>query len=48
MVIILMMSAKTATLGLLEIKVFWDKDYDVIIYADDITKKVYHVTQIIL
>ena len=29
MVAILIMSAKFATLGLLKIKVFWNKDYDV-------------------
>ena len=28
-----------ATLGLLKIMVFWDKDYDVIIYAYDVTIK---------
>ena len=43
-----MMSAKMATLDLLEIQLFWEKVYDVIIYADDVTKKIYHVTQIIL
>ena len=32
MVTILMMSAKMATLGLLKIKVFWNKGYDVIIF----------------
>ena len=40
MVTILMMSAKMATLGLLKIKVFWSKDYDVIISAHDITSKI--------
>ena len=39
MVTILMMSAKTATLGLLKIKVFWNKGYDVIISAHDVTNK---------
>ena len=33
------MSAKVATLGLLKIKVFWNKGYDVIISPHDITKK---------
>ena len=37
---ILMMSAKMATPGLLKIKIFWNKDYDVIIYAHDVTKKI--------
>ena len=40
MVAILMMSAKFATLGLLEIKLFWSKGYDVIIYVHDITNKI--------
>ena len=40
MVTILIMSAKMATLGLLKIKVFWSKDYDVIISAHDITSKI--------
>ena len=33
----LMMSAKMATPGLLKITVFWNKDYDVIIYIHDVT-----------
>ena len=32
-----MMSAKVATLGLLRIKLFWNKGYDVITYDHDIT-----------
>ena len=40
MVIILMISAKIATLGFLKIKVFWNKGYDVIIFAHDVTTKV--------
>ena len=45
MVTILMMSAKLATLGLLKIKVFLNKECshnydDVIIYAHDVTSKV--------
>ena len=38
-VAILIMSAKLALLGLLKIKVFWNKVYQVIISAHDITKK---------
>ena len=41
MVTILMMSAKMATLGVLKIKVFRNKGYDV-------STKIYHVTQILL
>ena len=37
MVAILMMSAKMVTLGLLKIKVFWNKDYDAILFAHDVT-----------
>ena len=40
MVIILMISAKIATIGFLKIKVFWNKGYDVIIFAHDVTTKV--------
>ena len=36
---ILMMSAKMATSDLLEKKVFWNKDYDVIIYVHDVSNK---------
>ena len=40
-----MMSAKlgllsAATLGLLKMKVFWNKDYDVIIFVYDVTNKI--------
>ena len=38
-VTVLLMSAKTATSGLLKITVFWNKVYDVIIYVRDITSK---------
>ena len=38
MVIILMMPAKMATLGLLIIKVFWNKGYGDIISAHEVTK----------
>ena len=48
MVPVLMMSAKFTTLGLLKIKVFWNKGYDTIIFVHDVTfQKIYHVTQII-
>ena len=40
MVIILMTSTKMATLGLLKIKVFWNKGYDIIICAYDVTNKI--------
>ena len=40
MITILMISAKMPTLGLLKIKVFWNKDYDVIIYVHDVTSKI--------
>ena len=39
MVTILMMSAKMATLGLLKIKIFLNKDYDVIISVRDVNSK---------
>ena len=35
-----MMSAKLATLGLLKIKVFWNKGYDVITFVCDVTNKI--------
>ena len=40
MVTILLMSAKMAALGLLKIKVFWIKGYDVIISVHDVTNKI--------
>ena len=40
MVTILIMSAKMATPGLLEITVFWKKGYDVIISVHDVTNKI--------
>ena len=40
MATILMMSAKLATPALLKIKIFQNKDYDVIIHDDDITNKI--------
>ena len=42
------MSAKHATPGLLKIKIFQNKAYDVIINDYDVTKKFHYVTQIIL
>ena len=36
---ILMMSAKMATPGLLKIKLFWNKGYDIIIPVNDVTNK---------
>ena len=35
-----MMLAKMAAPGLLKIKVFQNKDYDVIIYVSDVTNKI--------
>ena len=35
-----MMSAKMATLGLLNIKVFWNKGYDVIVYVLDVKNQI--------
>ena len=40
MVTILMMSAKIAILGLLKIKVVWNKGYDVINYVYDVTNEI--------
>ena len=40
MVAILIMSAKMATLGLLKVKVFWNKGYDVIIYVHHVTNQI--------
>ena len=39
MVIVLMMSAKMATLGVIKINLFWSKAYDVIVSVDDVNKK---------
>ena len=38
MVAILMMSSKLAILDLPKIKLFWNKDYDLIISVNDVTK----------
>ena len=40
MVTILMMSAKMATPGLLNIKIFWNKGYDVTMPVHDVTSKI--------
>ena len=40
MIAILMMSAKLASLGLLKIKVFWKKAYDVIFSVHDVINKI--------
>ena len=40
MVTILMKSTKIATLGLLKIKVFWNRDCDIIISTHDVTNKI--------
>ena len=40
MVIILMMSAKVTTPGLLKTKLFWNKGYDVIISVHDVNNKI--------
>ena len=40
MVVILMMSAKLANLGFLEIKIFWNQVYDVKIFVHDVTRKI--------
>ena len=40
MVIILMMSAKLATLAFLKIKLFWNQGYDVIISVPEVTNKI--------
>ena len=48
MVEILTMSAKLATLGFLKLKVVWNKGYDVIIFAHDVTNKILSLIQIII
>ena len=40
MVAILIMSTKLATLGLLKIKVFWNKGYDVIVSIHNVVNKI--------
>ena len=41
MVAILMMSAKLANLGLLKIKVTWNKGYNVMTFVYDVTNKIF-------
>ena len=48
MITILMVSAKIAVLGLIQLKTFWNKSNDVKIFVYEVTKKMYCVTQIIL
>ena len=48
MVTILMMPAKMAILGVLKIKMFWNKGYDITFLSMTSPKKYYHLTQIIL
>ena len=46
---ILMMSAKRTVLGLLKIKVFWNKGHDVITHVCDVTNKILsHVSNYIV
>ena len=40
--LILMMSAKLATSGLFEIKIFRNEEYDVIVFVHDLTKCLLH------
>ena len=40
MVTVLMISAKMATLGLLKIKVFWNKNYDVVTSVHDVSEQI--------
>ena len=40
MVAILLMPAKLATLGLLKLKVTWNKGYDVITFVHDVSNKI--------
>ena len=41
MVTILIMSAKLATPGLLKVKVFWNKGFDVITFGQDVTNTIF-------
>ena len=48
-----MMSAKMATLDLLKIKLFWNKNSDVIVSVDDVTNKIvpcdlYYIVDVIM
>ena len=40
MIVILMMSAKMTTLGLLKKKVFWSKVYDLVIFIHEVANKI--------
>ena len=48
MVTILIMAVNMTTVGLLKIKIFWNKGYDVIILSMTSPTTFCHVTQIIL
>ena len=53
MVTILMISGKMANLGLLKIKVFWKKGYDVVISAHGVINKVlsrdsYYIADVVI
>ena len=53
MAAILMMSAKLAKLGLLKIRVFWKKSYDVITYINGVNTKILsrdtnHITDVVM
>ena len=41
MVAILTISPKLATLGLIKLKVTWNKGYDIIIFVFDVTNKIF-------
>ena len=40
MIVVLMISAKLTILGLLKKKTLWNKGYDVIVFAQDVTRKI--------
>ena len=53
MVVIVMMTAKMATLGLLKMKVFLNKGYDVLIFAHDVTNQIlsrdsYYIVHVVM
>ena len=53
MVVIVMMTAKMATLGLLKIKLFLNKGYDVLIFAHDVTNQIlsrdsYYIVDVVM
>ena len=43
MIVILMMSAQLATPGLLKLKIFWNKEYNAIIFVLDVTNETSYV-----